>query len=338
MRFRHARAARNAQRRKRKIKRAASDAVQDARCAHTVCTRNLFPCLGHAPSLAHMAKRSTAAPPRIFDMDVYRAHRERAAAKGGDIFLAEAAAKAMAERLAAVNRRFSNAVDIGSRDVAPFRDRADNWVTRELSDAPLNLGEAQFDLATSVLALHAVNDLPGVLIQIRRALKPDGLFMAALFGGDTLNELRAAFTSAEAEVWNGVSPRVAPFADVRDLGGLLQRAGFALPVADAERTTVRYGELATLLADLRALGETNALAGRNKRFLSRQLLGALLGDYKTRFADAEGRMRATFDIVYLTGWAPHESQQKALKPGSAKKRLAEALGTNEQSAGEKPKP
>ena len=283
-----------------------------------------------------MTTRSPAAPPEIFDVRAYRARRARAAAVKSDAFLADAAAGAIGERLTAVNRRFTNAVDIGSRDIAPFRDRADAWTTRELSDAPLELGEGQFDLATSALALHAANDLPGTLIQIRRALKPDGLFMAAMFGGETLTELRQAFTAAEAEVWGGASPRVAPFADVRDVGGLLQRAGLALPVADVERTTVRYRDLATLLADLRALGETNVLTGRSKRFLSRPLLAALIGDYKARFADADGRMRATFDVVYLTGWAPHESQQKPLKPGSAKARLAAALGTKEVPTGEKP--
>jgi hypothetical protein len=148
--------------------------------------------------------------------------------------------------------------------------------------------------------------------------------------------LRQAFTAAESEVWNGASPRVAPFADVRDLGGLLQRAGFALPVADVERTTVHYRNLPTLFADLRAHGETNALAGRSARFLSPQILAALTQDYAVRCSDSEGKLRATFDIVYLAGWSPHESQQKPLKPGSAKKRLAEALGIAEQPAGEKP--
>ncbi len=195
-----------------------------------------------------------------------------------------------------------------------------------------------FDLVVSVLSLHAVNDLPGVLVQSRRALKPDGLFVAALFGGETLTELRAAFAAAEADISGGISPRVAPFADVRELGGLLQRAGFALPVADVERTIVHYRELDTLFTDLRALGETNALAGRRTSMLSRKLLAALAVDYAKRFADADGRLRATFDIIYLTGWAPHESQQKPLKPGSAKARMADALHTKEYPTGEKPKP
>jgi SAM-dependent methyltransferase len=193
-----------------------------------------------------------------------------------------------------------------------------------------------FDLAVSILRLHGMNDLPGALAQIRRALKPDGLFVAALFGGATLFELRDAFAAGEIETIGGITPRVAPFADVRELGALLQRAGFALPVADVERTTVRYRDFATLANDLRLMGETNALAERQS--LSRATLRAALAHYAAKHSDADGRLRATFDIVYLTGWAPHESQQKPLKPGSAKARLAEALGTVEQSAGDKANP
>jgi ubiquinone/menaquinone biosynthesis C-methylase UbiE len=204
-------------------------------------------------------------------------------------------------------------------------------------DDALPFAEGSFDLVTSVLSLQAVNDLPGTLLQIKRVLKPDGVFMAALFGGETLRELKLAFASAEADVLGGVSPRVSPFADVRDLGGLLQRAGFTLPVADVERTTVRYRDLSRLFADLRALGETNVLAGRSAHFMSRRLLAAMTREYAERFTDAEGRFLATFDIVFVTGWAPHESQQKPLKPGSAKTRLADALGTKEMPTGEKPK-
>lgn len=276
-------------------------------------------------------------PPRIFDEDAYRARRARAAAKAGDAFLADAASEAIAERLAAVNRRFANALDVGSRDTGAFESFASAWTRHEVSEH-LNVEPGTFDLATSVLALHAVNDLPGTLVQIRRALKPDGLFIAAMFGGETLTELRQAFAAAEVEIWSGVSPRVAPFADVRDAGGLLQRAGFALPVADVERTVVRYRNLTSLVADLRAHGETNALAGRNPRFLSHKLLAALTREYSERFTDTDGRLRATFDVVYLTGWAPHESQQKPLKPGSAKSRLADVLGTTERSTGEKSPP
>ena len=183
-----------------------------------------------------------------------------------------------------------------------------------------------------MLALHAVNDLPGVLAQIRRALKPDGLFLAALFGGATLFELRESFAAAELETTGGVSPRVYPFADVRDLGGLLQRAGFALPVADVERTTVLYRDFSSLVRDLRA-HRRNQRAGRTKpqAALARNAGGRCLRITPANHADPDGRLRATFDIVYLTGWAPHESQQKPLKPGSAKTRLADALGTTEKA-------
>ena len=185
-----------------------------------------------------------------------------------------------------------------------------------------------------MLGLHAVNDLPGALAQIRRALKPDGLFVGALFGGETLNELRLSLAAAESEVMGGISPRVAPFADVRDLGGLLQRVGFALPVADVERTIIRFSDFAALVHELRLMGESNALTERRRKPMSRAMLAATAAHYAANFADPDGKLRATFDIVYLTGWAPHESQQQPLKPGSAKARLAEALGTNERSAGD----
>jgi SAM-dependent methyltransferase len=204
-------------------------------------------------------------------------------------------------------------------------------------DEALPFAQRSFDLVTSVLALHAVNDLPGALVQIRQALRPDGLFLAAMFGGESLRELKLAFAAAEAEILGGTSPRVAPFGDVRDLGGLLSRAGFALPVADLERTIVRYRDLARLFADLRALGETNVLAARSVKFLSPRILEAVTREYSERFSDSNGRFLATFDIVFLTGWTPHESQQQPLRPGSAKMRLADALGTKEQPAIEKPK-
>ena len=187
----------------------------------------------------------------------------------------------------------------------------------------------------SALALHLVNDLPGALIQIRRALKPDGLFLAALLGGDTLTELRQSFAAAEAEIEDGASPRVAPFADLSELGALLQRAGFALPVTDVERLTVRYASPLALMHDLRRMGATNPLAERSRRPLKRATLKRVLEIYGERFADGDGRIRATFEIVWLSGWAPHESQQQPLRPGAARQRLADALGTKEQSAGEK---
>jgi SAM-dependent methyltransferase len=192
-----------------------------------------------------------------------------------------------------------------------------------------------FDLIVSPLALHTVNDLPGALIQLRHALKPDGLLLASLFGGDTLTELRLSLIEAESELTGGAGPRVAPFADLQDIAGLLQRAGFALPAADRDIVTVRYNEPMRLLADLRAMGETAALTQRSPRALSRRILARAFDIYRQRFSDPDGRLRATFEILTATGWSPHESQQQPLKPGSATARLADALGTKEESAGEK---
>jgi SAM-dependent methyltransferase len=261
----------------------------------------------------------------------------RAARKGEGSFLIEEAASGVADRAGAATRRFRNAFEIGSGDAAfaLLKPLAENWTRASFSESEvLHLPEQGFDLAVSVFALHAVNDLPGALIQIRRALKPDGLFVAALLAGDTLKELRESFAAGEESMSGGVSPRVAPFADVRDLGGLLQRAGFNLPVADSERTTVRYRKFQTLVNDLRAAGETNALEQRARKTLRRDMLAASLAHYSSFHAENDGRLRATFDIVYLTGWTPHESQQKPLRPGSAKARLADALGTTEQDAGD----
>ena len=254
--------------------------------------------------------------PRIFDAKAIVLHRARAARIAGDTFLVREAADGLAARLAGIARDFPRRMEL-------VLDDAERLVTPE----PL-------DLLTSVLSLHAVNDLPGVLIQARRALRPDGLFLAALFGGETLTEMRQSLAAAELETAGGVSPRVAPFADVRELGGLLQRAGFALPVADVERTVARYGDVFSLVRDLRAMGETNALTERSHRPMRRGLLAAAMAHYAANFSDADGKLRATFDIVYLTGWAPHESQQQPLTPGSARTRLAAALGTTERSAGE----
>jgi SAM-dependent methyltransferase len=197
------------------------------------------------------------------------------------------------------------------------------------------LTEESFDLVVSALSLQFVNDLPGTLAQIRRALKPDGLLLAAMLGGETLTELRQAFAQAESEIEGGVSPRVAPFADLRDIGALLQRAGLALPVVDSDRVTVRYASIFDLMQDLRRMGATNALVERRRVPLRRATLIRLGEIYAERFSDADGRIRATFETIWLSGWAPHESQQKPLKPGSAQQRLADALGAKERSAGEK---
>jgi SAM-dependent methyltransferase len=273
-------------------------------------------------------------PPRIFDRKALALHRERARRLGGYSYLGVDAAESIGGRLGMIRRQFADVLDLDGyyRNRAPLaRPRVHKDLDEnETFDAP----PESFDLILSLLGLHTVNDLPGVLIQARRALKPDGLFLAALFGGETLSELRQSLAAAEIEISGGVSPRVAPFADVRVLGGLLQRAGFALPVADVERTVVRYSDFSSLVRDLRAMGETNALAERSRKPISRALLAAAAAHYAANFSDPDGRLRATFDIVYLTGWAPHESQQKPLVPGSAKSRLADALGTDERSAGE----
>jgi SAM-dependent methyltransferase len=276
--------------------------------------------------------------PVIFDRRLLRARLTRAAAIGPVTFLLDRAADDMAERLSAVLRPFDIAADLGTPTDAVRRaiaGRVGTIAAVVADEEALPFRDASLDLVVSALALQFVNDLPGTLIQIRRALKPDGLFLAAMTGGESLAELRVAFAEAEAEVEGGVSPRVAPFADLRDLGALLQRAGFALPVTDVDRVTVRYASPLDLMHDLRRMGAGNVLTERRRTPLRRSTLRRMLEIYAERFADLDGRIRATFEIVWLSGWAPHESQQKPLPPGSAKTRLADALRTQEISAGEK---
>src|SRR5215831_10017047 len=281
--------------------------------------------------------------PTIFDRTLLRARQRRAWALGPETFLIDRVAVELAERLSAVVRNFERAVDLGTpTDAVRHALEGGGKVAALIAAAPyaapqrvaadeeaLPFADGSLDLVVSALALQFVNDLPGTLVQIRRALKPDGLLLAALIGGDSLTELRQAFAAAEAEIEDGISPRVAPLADVRDLGALLQRAGFALPVADVDRLTVRYASPTALLHDLRRMGAGNALTERSRRPLRRATLARLLEIYGERFADPDGRVRATFDIIWLSGWAPHESQQKPLAPGSARRRLADALGTKE---------
>ena len=237
----------------------------------------------------------------------------------------------MAERLHAVLREFKTAADIGTegeqlgKALAGRVDRLTPIALPDLESEPLALAPGSLDLAVSALALQFVNDLPGVLAQVRRALKPDGLLLAAMIGGDTLTELRQSFAAAEAECEGGVSPRVAPFADLREIGALLQRVGFALPVTDVDRIVVRYDSAFALMADLRRMGATNILVERRRTPTRRATLLRMAQIYGERFADPDGRIRATFDVIWLSGWAPHESQQKPLKPGSAKASLAEAV-------------
>jgi SAM-dependent methyltransferase len=258
----------------------------------------------------------------------------RAKAIAGETFLTQGAVEGLADRLATVTRQFQSGLWIGDRVPEGLRGIATQWWEQDFDrNEILNLAPASFDLAISLFSLQAINDLPGALVQIRRALKPDGLFVGALFGGATLKELRESFAHAESQTQGGISPRVSPFADVRDMGGLLQRAGFALPVADVERLAVRYGDFAALVRDLRAHGQTNVLSERRRNFLRRDTLAAMLAHYHAHHA-ADGKLQATFEVIYLTGWAPHESQQQPLKPGSARARLAEALGTVEMKTGD----
>jgi SAM-dependent methyltransferase len=282
------------------------------------------------------------AAPRLFDRALLAARRARARARprDGADFLLTRAVDDLADRLIPVLRRFPLAVDLGlaaGPAAAEIRrlGKADEVSVAALDDGPgvdlvvdeeaLPFPPESLDLVVSMLSLQFVDDLPGTLIQIRRALRPDGLFLAALVGGDTLRELRDALASAEVELTGGLSPRVAPFVGVRDLGALLQRAGFALPVTDSDRFTVRYGSMFDLLADLRAMGASNVLHDRSRRPPSRRLFLRAAEIYAERHADPDGRLRATFEIVSASGWAPHESQQKPAARGSATISLAEAL-------------
>lgn len=289
----------------------------------------------------------------VFHRLAVRRHRDRASAlfSHADFLFREAAVRLL-DRLNDVKRRFPLAANIGCHqgevagelgthskvdalvqcDFSPAMARvaAQNKIPTLVADEEaLPFGAATLDLAISNLSLHWVNDLPGALVQIKRALKPDGLLLATVFGGETLKELRASLIEAESEITGGASPRVSPFVDVRDAGALLNRAGFALPVVDADAITVTYAEPLKLMADLRAMGETNAVNERSKKFLRRDVLARALEIYRERFTDARGRCVATFQIVTMTGWAPHASQQKALRPGSATARLADALTTQE---------
>lgn len=274
----------------------------------------------------------------ILDTSLWLAHKRRALAHptAGADFLMRRVAEELAERLGAVERRFDRAAVLFCQTPAAVDVLATSGkvtdVIRVEADA-MFLGDAaglvapletvpfepeSLDLAVSLLSLQAMNDIPGMLVQIRRALKPDGLFLGAFAGAGTLSELRESLLAAETELYGGASPRVIPFTDVRDAGALLQRAGLALPVADVETVSVRYDSLFGLMADLRAMGETSALIDRSRRPGTRKLFARVAEIYAERFSDADGRVRASFPIVWMSGWAPDASQQKPLKPGSAK--------------------
>ena len=296
-------------------------------------------------------------PPRIFDSRQLLRQRERASqhARAHD-FLLQRVADDFAERLEVVNRQFATILDLGSHHGVIGRSMtgrpgAETVVSADTSQRVLDqcasprvvvdlealpFHDATFDLVVSGLSLQLINDLPGALVQVRRCLKPDGLFLGAMLGGSTLQELREAFVAAEAAIEGGVSPRVAPFADVRDLGSLLQRSGFALPVVDADIVTVAYPTPLHLMREIRGMGASNMLVERRRKPLRRATLMRAIEIYGERYARADGRVTATFEILTMTGWCPHENQPKPLQPGSAKTRLADALGVREHKPGREP--
>ena len=277
-------------------------------------------------------------PPALFDADLLARRRARAARLGGADFLHEAVAAEVAERLREVNRTFRAPAVVGPRAALWAGILADEGLpaARAVPDAEvLDLVEGAHDLVVHALGLHWANDPVGQLVQARRALRPDGLMIAALFGGETLHELRRALAEAEVATTGGLSPRVAPMGEIRDLGGLLQRAGLAMPVADSRRFDVTYPTPVALMRELRTMGETNVMRDRERRPMTRAMLAETLARYDARFGLADGRVPATFDVIFLTGWAPAEDQPKPLRPGSAAARLADALGAEERSAGER---
>ncbi|MGB8274815.1 MAG: methyltransferase domain-containing protein [Alphaproteobacteria bacterium] len=313
----------------------------------------------------------------VFDRALVRRHRDRAAADfAAHDFLFREVAERLCDRLSDVTRTFASALDLGCHagtlsalvaarggietlvqcDLSPAMAAAADATGRSAGESGqkgprvltlaadeefLPFAPASFDLVASCLSLHWVNDLPGALVQIGRCLKPDGLFLAAMLGGGTLAELRTAWIEADLAEQGGAGVHVSPFADVRDAGALLQRAGFALPVVDSETLTVRYTDAHALMDDLRGMGEANAVSTRARGFARRATLARVDGAYRALCAEdgaGDGRVPASFQVLYLTAWAPHESQPKALKPGSAAARLADALGTAEHSAGDKARP
>ena len=297
--------------------------------------------------------------PEIFDRNALRVHRDRAAQTFGEYdFLVREIGARLSDRLLDMARKFPLTLDLGARTggygpVPGGPGGIEHVVSCELSERMarqiensgvvcdpeiLPFAEGRFDLVYSNLELHWANDLPGCLLQITRSLKPDGLFLAAILGGNTLTELRDVLMAAELDVTGGASPRVSPFAELRDAGGLLQRAGLALPVVDADEITVTYEDLFRLLADLRGMGETNTVRERVRTATRRNIFLRAAELYIERYPAEDGRIRATFEIIFLHGWAPHESQQRALRPGSAKTSLADALGTAEYSAGDSADP
>ena len=304
-----------------------------------------------------MVKQTSSPDIFVFDPATARAKRNRIAENFDDYnFLFDWSGRHLLDRLSDIKREYPSALIMGMRQGKDFfgtiaRDERLHHITAlEYSDAfvnaplPASLHKVQayeellpfaassFDLILCNLGLHGLNDLPGTLAQIKRSLRPDGLFLASMLGGQTLHELKSCLLEAELEITGGISPRVAPFADKQDMGALMQRGGFALPVIDSEMITVTYENAFKLFADLRGMGETNSLTQRQKSIPPRALFLRAAEIYAQKFAEDDGRIVASFDIIFLLGWAPHESQQKPLQPGSAKTRLAEALGTEEIKA------
>jgi SAM-dependent methyltransferase len=280
----------------------------------------------------------------IIDLQLLRRRQKRAQTadvQGAD-FLLKYIAEEMDERLSLIERKFENPIQLFGYNKALPNQIVKRGQAREFSyydsqnqsadtinNEALNLSNASFDLVLSPASLHLTNDTPGLFAQSHKALKEDGLFMASVLGAGTLQELREALLTAESELYGGASARVIPFADIRDYGGLLQRAGFALPVIDSDTLTVRYDDASALMKDLRAMGMTNPLTDRSKKPVSKAFFTRMNEIYAERFSDPDGRIRASFTIIYLTGWKPHQSQQKPLKPGSAKTRLSDALNVDE---------
>ncbi|OUS13915.1 SAM-dependent methyltransferase [Rhodospirillales bacterium 47_12_T64] len=294
----------------------------------------------------------------IFDRKSVDLHRDRAQNSliEHDFLLREVADR-LGDRLLDIARKFPDALDLGShhdilKNVLGTRGGIENFassqyrtassqpkeqdksigpakISKEIIEEILPFEAQNYDLIISNLCLHWVNDLPGTLVQANRCLKPNGLFLSAMLGGETLKELRSALMEAEMEVEGGASPRVSPLIDVRDAGALLQRAGFALPVADYDRIEVSYASAFDLMKELRGMGETNAVHNRRKTFTRRETILKAAEIYQDKFLDEEGRITATFDVIYLAGWAPHQSQQQPLRPGTATTRLSDFLDTDE---------
>lgn len=283
----------------------------------------------------------------VFDRDLIAYRRLRAASKiSSHDFLFQWAQRNLSDRLIDINRSFDLGVELGARSALKQHDKVSNLFTLDLvgdadviaSEEFLPLKSKSLDLVLSNLNLHTVNDLPGALIQIQRALKDDGLFLACMLGGETLHELRSVMSDVELELYGGVSPRVAPFADKPQMGDLLQRAGFALPVVDSDILTVTYDHVFKLMEDLRGMGESNSLDQRSKTPVGKEFFMRVAQVYKDKFSESDGRIVASFEVIFLLGWAPHDSQQKPLRPGSAKNSLADALGGDEVNLGEKAEP